>query len=113
MRCTFLIATLVLAACVSPQQQVQQRAAAQERAATIAAQRTLARRRLVIGLRIAGLAARIAKRLGLCLLPLPCGVPYAAQRLGHTLPALRPECALLVRVPLGPRPSLHRLRGRS
>ena len=48
-----------------------------------------------------------------CLLPLPCGVPYAAQRLGHTLPALRPECALLVRVPLGPRPSLHRLRGRS
>jgi len=48
-----------------------------------------------------------------CLLPLPCGVPYAAQRLGHTLPALRPERALLVRVPLGPRHSLHRLRGQS
>ena len=55
----------------------------------------------------------VEKRGEPCLLPLPCGVPYAAQRLGHTLPALRPECALLVRVPLGPRPSLHRLRGRS
>ena len=46
------------------------------------------------------------------LLPLPCGLPYAVQRLGHALPVLRPERALLVRVPLGPRPSLHRLRRR-
>src|SRR5262249_28071167 len=29
----------------------------------------------------------------------------------HAYPALRPERALLVRIPLGPRPSLHRLRG--
>ncbi len=46
------------------------------------------------------------------LLPLPCRLPYAVQRLGHTRPDLRPVCALLVRVPLGPRPSLHRLLGR-
>jgi hypothetical protein len=43
------------------------------------------------------------------LLPLPCRLPYALQRLGHAIPALRPERALLVRVSLGPRPSLHRL----
>src|SRR5438270_12561538 len=55
----------------------------------------------------------VKKRGEPCLPRLPCGVPYAAQRLGHTLPALRPEGALLVRVPLGPRPSLHRLRSRS
>ena len=36
-------------------------------------------------------------------------LPYAAQRLGHACPALGPERALLVRVPLGPRPWLHRL----
>jgi len=55
------------------------------------------------------------------LLPLPCGLPYAVQRLGHTFPTLCPVCALLLRVPLGPRPllspgagsSLHRLRPRS
>ena len=41
-----------------------------------------------------------------------CGLPYAAQRLCHPIPALSPESALLVRVPLGPRPSLHRLRNR-
>src|SRR5438105_12074658 len=29
-------------------------------------------------------------------LPVPCGSPYAAQRLGHALPALRPMRALLV-----------------
>src|SRR5215813_12906376 len=29
----------------------------------------------------------------------------------HVCPALRPERALLARIPLGPRPSLHRLRG--
>src|SRR6516164_2566498 len=39
-------------------------------------------------------------------------LPYAAQRLGHACPALGPERALLVRVPLGPRPWLHRLRRR-
>ena len=38
--------------------------------------------------------------------------PYAGQRLGHARPALSPERALLVRVPLGPRPWLHRLRRR-
>src|SRR6516165_3361677 len=37
-------------------------------------------------------------------------LPYAVQRLGHTHPALRPECALLVRIPLGSRPWLRRLR---
>ena len=39
-------------------------------------------------------------------------VPYAAQRLGHAHPALGPVRALLVRVSLGPCPSLHRLRNR-
>jgi hypothetical protein len=39
-------------------------------------------------------------------------LPYAAQRLGHACPALGPERALLVRVPLGPRPWLCRLRRR-
>src|ERR1700686_5322723 len=38
--------------------------------------------------------------------------PYAAQRVGHANPDLRPVRALLIRVPLGPRPSLHRLRHR-
>ena len=47
------------------------------------------------------------------LLPLPCGFPYTAQRLGHASPALRPVRALLIRVPLGPRPWLHWLRRRS
>ena len=46
-------------------------------------------------------------------LPLPRGLPYAAQHLGHACPVLRPARALLDRVPLGPRPSLHRLRRRS
>ena len=32
------------------------------------------------------------------------GLPYAAQRLGHTSPDLRPVRALLIRVSLGPRP---------
>jgi hypothetical protein len=49
----------------------------------------------------------------LFLLPLPCGLPYAAQRLDHASPALRPVRALLIRVPLGPRPWLHGLRHRS
>src|SRR5215470_14291780 len=45
-------------------------------------------------------------------LPVPCGLPYAAQRLGHAYPALGPGRALLVHVSLGPCPSLHRLRNR-
>jgi hypothetical protein len=40
------------------------------------------------------------------------GLPYAAQRLGHASPDLRPVRALLIRVSLGPRPSLHHLRHR-
>ena len=36
--------------------------------------------------------------------------PYAFQRLWHAFPALCPARALLIRIPLGPRPSLHRLR---
>src|SRR5258706_3664661 len=40
------------------------------------------------------------------------GLPYAAQRLGHASPDLRPVRALPIRVSLGPRPSLHRLRHR-
>ena len=31
------------------------------------------------------------------LLPLPCGLPYAVQRLGHAFPVLRPARALLSR----------------
>src|ERR1700745_1643583 len=38
------------------------------------------------------------------LLPLPCGLPYALQRLCHALPSLCSVRALLGRVPLGPRP---------
>src|SRR5713101_6237851 len=49
----------------------------------------------------------------LLLLPLPCGLSYAVQRVGHANPALSPVRALLIRVPLGPRPWLHRLRSRS
>ncbi len=45
-------------------------------------------------------------------LPLSCSLPYACQRLGHACPVLSPARALLARVPLGPRPSLHRLRSR-
>src|SRR5258708_16887343 len=41
------------------------------------------------------------------------GLPYAAQRLGHASPDLRPVRALPIRVSLGPRPSLHRLRHRN
>jgi hypothetical protein len=44
------------------------------------------------------------------LLVVPRGLPYAIQRLGHACPVLRPERALLVRIPLGPCPSLHQLR---
>src|SRR5437879_210391 len=44
------------------------------------------------------------------LLPLPCGLPYALQRLCHALPSLCPVRAFLAPVPLGPCPWLHRLR---
>src|SRR4029450_9462873 len=47
------------------------------------------------------------------LLPLLRNLSYAFQRLGHAHPVLRPVRALLARVPLGPRPSLHRLRSQS
>jgi hypothetical protein len=52
----------------------------------------------------------VEERSELFLLPLPCGFPYAVQRLGHPSPALCPVRVLLVRVPLGPRPWLHQLR---
>ena len=55
----------------------------------------------------------VEKRGELFLLPLPCGLPYAVQRLGHTSPALRPVRALLTRVPLGSQPWLRQLRHRS
>ena len=51
--------------------------------------------------------------VNLSFLPLPCDLSYAFQRLGHAFPVLRPARALLARVPLGPGPSLHRLRRRS
>ena len=55
--------------------------------------------------------AEVVEECGeLLLFPLPCGLPYAVERLGHTHPAQSPVCALLARVPLGPRPWLHRLR---
>src|SRR5271170_564668 len=55
----------------------------------------------------------VEERGELSLLPLLCGFPYAVQRLCHAHPALCPVRALLIRVPLGPRPWLHRLRSRS
>ena len=42
-----------------------------------------------------------------------CGSPYAVQRLGHAPPVQRPVRVVLARVPLGPGPSLLRLRPRS
>ena len=54
----------------------------------------------------------VEKRGEPLLLPLPCGLPYAVQRLGHAHPVLSPVRALLTRVPLGPCPLLRRLRGR-
>ena len=52
----------------------------------------------------------VEERSELLLFPSPCDFPYAFQRLGHACPALRPVRALLVRIPLGPHPLLHRLR---
>src|SRR6202048_1803180 len=46
----------------------------------------------------------VEKRGEPLLLPLPCGLPYAGQRLGHALPGLSPVRALLIRVPLSPCP---------
>ena len=54
----------------------------------------------------------VEERSELLLLPLPCGFPHTLQRLGHAFPDLRPARAVLARVPLGPRPWLHRLRRR-
>src|SRR5262249_33469625 len=42
------------------------------------------------------------------LLPLPCDLPYALQRLCHTFPVLPPARACLARIPLGLRTWLHR-----
>src|SRR4029077_15201561 len=44
----------------------------------------------------------VEKRGESLLLPLPCGLPYAVQRLGHAPPGLSPVHALLIRVPLSP-----------
>jgi hypothetical protein len=44
---------------------------------------------------------------------LSCGLTYARQHLCHGFPALRPARVLLVCIPLGPSPWLHRLRGGS
>ena len=52
----------------------------------------------------------VEERSELLLPPLPCGLPYAIQRLCHASPVLRPARALLARIPFGPRPWLHRLR---
>ena len=45
----------------------------------------------------------VQERGELLLLPLPCGLPYAVQRLGHTFPALCPEwCFAAPRFPWSP-----------
>ena len=41
-----------------------------------------------------------------------CSSPHASQCLGHAFPVLCPARAASIRVPLGPCPSLHRLRRR-
>src|SRR5580704_8865421 len=55
----------------------------------------------------------VEERGELLLLPLPCSLPYAFQRLGHAHPVLRPARALLARISLGLRPWLRRLRSGS
>src|SRR6202011_1275002 len=55
----------------------------------------------------------VEERGELLLLPLPCSLPYALQRLGHAHPVLRPARALLARISLGLRPWLRRLRSGS
>src|SRR5258708_7171314 len=54
----------------------------------------------------------VEERGELLLLPLPCSLPYALQRLRHGFPVLCPARALLTHIPLGPRPWLHQLRSR-
>ena len=49
----------------------------------------------------------------LLLLSLTCHSSYTSQRLGHAFPELCPARALLYRIPLCPRPSLHQLRSQS
>src|SRR5919106_6886932 len=52
------------------------------------------------------LRAEMVEERGEPFLPsVPCGLPYALQRLGHACPVLRPARALLARIPLGRRPS--------
>src|SRR4029077_240887 len=55
----------------------------------------------------------VEERGELLLLPLPCSLPYALQRLGHAHPVLRPARSLLARISLGLRPWLRRLRSGS
>ena len=45
-------------------------------------------------------------------LPLPCGLPYAFQPMGHSTAALSPSCAWRVWVSLGSRSWLHPFRRR-
>src|SRR5260370_27582368 len=44
---------------------------------------------------------------------LPCYLTYPLERAVHTVPALSPECVAFEQIPLGPTPSLRRLRSRS
>jgi hypothetical protein len=55
----------------------------------------------------------VEERSELLLLPFLCDFPNAVQRLGHAFPVLCPARAPLCRLPLGPCPSLHRLRSQS
>src|SRR6202051_3606589 len=52
------------------------------------------------------------ERGDLLLLPLPCTLPYAPQRLCHGPPVRSPARPFLTHIPLGPRPWLHQLRSR-
>src|SRR6516164_1549298 len=52
----------------------------------------------------------VEERRELFLVPSPCYSPYPFQRRCHPCPTLSPARAVLDRIPLGLRPSLHRLR---
>src|SRR5262249_60401586 len=73
-------------------------------------------RTVAVGTRVSSRAPRTEPYVRLSRIRLPPWVcdgkclPYALERLRHDYPALRPARALLVRIPLGPPPSLHRLR---
>jgi len=54
----------------------------------------------------------VQERSELLLLLVPCYFSDTFQRMGHAFPVLSPARGLLVRIPLGPRPWLHRLRNR-